>query len=156
MIIECTKDCVEFIVVLLVLIAGFAFSTFFRQVMNKHDNDEGKGLMYHAYSTFMTALGDFAMQTEDLDSIVLYIIFILAAFIILIVMMNLLIGIISEKLAEVLEQKEKNDYRELCLLIYDLENIMFWKRNLAETTTFNKHFMWAQYDQMAEPWKGRV
>ena len=44
-------------------------------------------------------------------------------------MMNLLIGIISEKLAEVLEQKEKNEYFELCQIIYDVESLMFWKRN---------------------------
>ena len=42
--------------------------------------------------------------------------------------MNLLIGIISEKLAEVLEQREKNEYFELCQIIYDVESLMFWKR----------------------------
>ena len=132
MIIECTKDCVEFIVVLLVLIAGFSFSTYYRQVMNKLEDEEdaNMGLLIHVYSIFMTALGDFGLFTEKIDSVVLYIMFILATFIILIVMMNLLIGIISEKLAEVLEQKEKNDYRELCLLTHDLENIMFWKKKM--------------------------
>jgi hypothetical protein len=57
----------------------------------------------------MTALGDFGSQTETLDSYTLYLIFFLACLVILIVMMNLLIGMISERLAEVLEQKEKND-----------------------------------------------
>ena len=42
--------------------------------------------------------------------------------------MNLLISIISEKLAEVLEQREKNEYFELCQIIYDVESLMFWKR----------------------------
>jgi uncharacterized membrane protein YbjE (DUF340 family) len=146
MIIECTKDCVEFIVVLLVIIVGFSFSTYFRQVMNKteYDEDVSEALPLHVFSFFMTALGDFGLITENLDSNVLFVTFILATFIILIVMMNLLIGIISEKLAEVLEQKEKNDYRELCLLIYDLENIMFWKRKITERNDFFRHFMWAQ------------
>jgi hypothetical protein len=51
----------------------------------------------------MTALGDFGAQTETLTSPILVLIFFSATLIILIVMMNLLIGIISEKLAEVLE-----------------------------------------------------
>jgi hypothetical protein len=55
------------------------------------------------YGLFLLALGDFSLQTENLESVVLYIIFIMATFLVLVVMMNLLIGIISEKLAEVLE-----------------------------------------------------
>jgi hypothetical protein len=68
----------------------------------------------HGYNTIMTALGDFGAQTETLESFTLFLIFFLACLVILIVMMNLLIGIISEKLAEILEQKEKNDQYELC------------------------------------------
>jgi uncharacterized membrane protein YbjE (DUF340 family) len=155
MIIECSKDCMEFIVVLAVLISGFTFSTYGQFIGN--DQDENLGLLTHLFSFFLVSLGDFSMQGgENIDSTVLAIIFVLATFIILIIMMNLLIGIISEKLAEVLEQREKNDYRELCSLIYDIESIMFWKRKVAESPEFNKHFMWARYDQMAEPWKGRV
>jgi hypothetical protein len=99
----------------------------------------------HGYNTIMTALGDFGAQTETLESFTLFLIFFLACLIILIVMMNLLIGMISERLAEVLEQKEINDNFELCQLISDLENIMFWKRGKTNKDSYNRHFTWASY-----------
>jgi hypothetical protein len=104
----------------------------------------------------MTALGDFGAQTETLESFTLFLIFFLACLIILIVMMNLLIGMISERLAEVLEQKEKNDQFELCQLISDLENIMFWKRGNEDKDSYYRHFTWSSYQQMPEEWEGRV
>jgi hypothetical protein len=39
-------------------------------------------------------------------------------------MMNLLIGLLSEKLAEVLEDREKIEYQELADLILMLERIL--------------------------------
>jgi ABC-type transport system involved in multi-copper enzyme maturation permease subunit len=128
MIIECTKECLLFIVVLAVLVSGFALATYYRQILLHEEGDESLPFSEHGYNTIMTALGDFGAQTETLESFTLFIIFFLACLIILIVMMNLLIGMISERLAEVLEQKEINDNFELCQLISDLENIMFWKR----------------------------
>jgi hypothetical protein len=71
-------------------------------------------------------------------------------------MMNLLIGMISERLAEVLEQKEKNDQFELCQLICEIENIMFWMRSKKEKDSYKRHFTWASYQQMPEEWEGRV
>jgi len=41
-------------------------------------------------------------------------------------MLNLFIGILSEKLSEILENREKNEYKELCALIYMLENLKLW------------------------------
>lgn len=154
MIIECTKESLTFIVVLLVLLVGFTLATYFRQIL--YHGEEETGLASHTYATFMTALGDFESQTETLNSIVLYFIFVASTVLILIVMMNLLIGIISEKLAEVLEQKEKNDFYELCQLLNDLENIMFWKRNWVPIESWNRHFTWAVYQQQSETWEGRV
>jgi hypothetical protein len=158
MIIECTKECLTFIIVLSVLLLGFTLSTYYRQILLKVENNEELGISQHAFNTVMTALGDFGAQTETLNSTVLYLVFFLTTIIILIVMMNLLIGIISEKLAEILEQKEKNDYFELCQLICDLENIMFWRNTNKEDEpeSFYKHFVWAEYTQMPTPWEGRV
>jgi hypothetical protein len=156
MIIECTKDCMEFITVLMVLVSGFALATFYGQIIDI-ENEQQTGILTHFFGFFLVAVGDFSVTGgENIDSPVLATIFVLASFIILIIMMNLLIGIISEKLAEILEQREKNDYRELCSLIFDIESVMFWNRKLKEQPYFNKHFMWARYDQMTEPWKGRV
>jgi hypothetical protein len=157
MIIECTKECVDFLVVLAVLIAGFTLATYYRQILLLDESDADYSSMSdHGYSVIMTALGDFGAQTENLDSMVLYAIFFLATLIILIVMMNLLIGIISERLAEVIEQKEKNSYFELCQLICDLENIMFWRRGEIEQDSWKRHFVWAELQQQSEPWEGRV
>ena len=75
----------------------------------------------------MTTFGDFQEQAQ-IESPIQYFIFYLSCFLLLVVMMNLLIGIISEKLGEVLEQREKNEYYELCQILYDIESLMFWKR----------------------------
>jgi hypothetical protein len=40
MIIECTKECLTFMVVLTVLLAGFTFSTYYRQILMKNDDAE--------------------------------------------------------------------------------------------------------------------
>ena len=70
-------------------------------------------------------------------------------------MMNLLIGIISEKLAEVLENRVRNDYAELCDMIQDLELLMVWNRDKV-CEPF--HLVWAHYLQNhdEDEWQGRV
>ena len=69
-------------------------------------------------------------------------------------MMNLLIGMLSETLAEVLENKERNDYYELCYMVLLLENLMFWKFNKTDSQC--SHLIFAQYESMESEWDGRV
>ena len=73
----------------------------------------------------MTTLGDF-QEIDKIRSPVQMFIFLISCFTMLVVMMNLLIGIISETLSEQLVQRERNNYSELCQFIYDIETLMFW------------------------------
>ena len=68
--------------------------------------------------------------------------------------MNLLIGMLSETLAEVLENKERNDYYELCYMVLLLENLMFWKFNKTESQC--SYLIFAQYESVDSEWDGRV
>jgi hypothetical protein len=49
-------------------------------------------------------------------------------------MMNLFIGILSVKLEEIIESRaeDKNNYKELCGLIFDLELLVFWNKPSTE------------------------
>ena len=72
-------------------------------------------------------------------------------------MMNLLIGIISEKLSELLDSREQNAFYELCQLMYDLENLLVWREGRAEGQKVpSSHFLWADYQLEATPWEGRI
>ena len=101
LIIECADACIDFLTVSFVLLTGLAFSTYYREIINQ--DLEVISFSQHGYSMLMTVLGDFELASENNNSFVMYFVFIFACLAILIVMMNLLIGIISEKLAEVLE-----------------------------------------------------
>ena len=56
-----------------------------------------------------------------------YVLLLLATFLLCLLMMNLLIGILSFKLEEVIESRaeSKNVYKELSNLIFDLELLIF-------------------------------
>jgi hypothetical protein len=77
-------------------------------------------------------------------------------------MMNLLIGILSEKLAEVLDNRVRQDYQEMCLMILDLETPSFF--NLISFRCFNKkktndkkHLVIAELeDRRKQDWQGRT
>ena len=67
----------------------------------------------------MNAFGDFSLAYTDMSLIDSFLFF-SSTFLICLIMMNLFIGILSEKLAEVLESRAdaKNEYVELCMLIF--------------------------------------
>jgi hypothetical protein len=70
-------------------------------------------------NVILNAFGDFSMIYTDMSLIDSFLIF-FAAFLICLVMMNLFIGILSEKLGEVLEARAEpmNEYAEFCELIF--------------------------------------
>ena len=72
------------------------------------------------------SFGEFYVN-DDFDSID-WLVFLLAAFLISLIMMNLIIGIITEKLSDLLDLKIQNNYKNLLDIIIDLETFMIWKR----------------------------
>jgi hypothetical protein len=92
----------SFMVIQLFMVSGFAFSTYYREVLLETDNTDS--VLHHLRWTIFTMFGDFG-NSDNIDNPTGMFIFYFTCFIMLIVMMNLLIGIISEKLSEVLEQR---------------------------------------------------
>jgi hypothetical protein len=68
----------------------------------------------------MNAFGDFAILDTVNDNLFDFSLVVLATFIVCAIMMNLLIGILSEKLAEIVEKRaeKKNEYAEKCMLVF--------------------------------------
>jgi len=68
-------------------------------------------------------------------------------------MMNLIIGILSEKLGEVLDNRERNNYAQLCVLLLEIEGFM---APLTEETDEPFFLVYAEYNEKHVEWKGRV
>jgi hypothetical protein len=109
------------------------------------------------HDTLFQAFGDFA-NTSKFDKGLDWFFFVLATLIICLIMMNLFIGILGEKLSEILENKEKSNYCELCSIIYLLENYIYWfsenhigTQQKAIIITADKN-----YKQEDNAWNGRV
>lgn len=103
MIMACTRVCFLFVIILFIMMFGFTFANYYRVHMISPDTDEEIKLFERMYDTFLTAFGDFG-ATDHLDgALIPYAIFFVAVFFILIVMMNLLIGIIGDELAKIME-----------------------------------------------------
>jgi hypothetical protein len=86
----------------------------------------------------------------------------LCEFVICLLMMNLLIGILSEKLAEVLDNRIRQDYAEMCAMILDLElpsffNILSIRCSKKKKLTDKKHLIYVELeDRRKADWQGRT
>jgi hypothetical protein len=87
---------------------------------------EQRSIMAGLGGMFTLAFGDFESY-EHVELPMQEIFFIVALLILLLIMMNLLIGILSERLAEILENKERNEYISLCSIVLDIESFLIWK-----------------------------
>jgi uncharacterized membrane protein YoaT (DUF817 family) len=74
----------------------------------------------------MGAFGDF-MPLEEFKTTEQSLTFSLSVGTVCLIGMNLLIGLLSEKLAQVLEMKNRNDYRAMCDIAIGLQTLMLWK-----------------------------
>jgi hypothetical protein len=73
-----------------------------------------------------TSFGDFGMTDGLTEDWMQYFIFTFAVIFMCLIMLNLLIGILSESMAETLSTKVQSDYAALCDIIFDIETLMFW------------------------------
>jgi hypothetical protein len=120
LIVACLIYVKEFLLILFLLLSGFALAFYWRNKLPMEEEDSTVG--EHFTNVFMNAFGDFSLVYSDMTFIDAFLLF-LATFLICLVMMNLFIGILSAKLEEVLESKaeNKNEFFELCELILQLE-----------------------------------
>ena len=77
------------------------------------------------------SFGDFG-GTDTFNCWEMSVIFAFTVFVLCLVMLNLLIGVISDVLAKILENEEQTSYRSLGDIILDLEVLMIWKTNKNE------------------------
>jgi hypothetical protein len=106
LIVEVVKETVTFLFIQLILMFGFSLAFYWR----KNYNNEGAELTGSPWtknflSVYYVAFADFG-ETSDYTSDYDWVFFFLANFIICIIMMNLLIGILSEKLGEIMGRKD--------------------------------------------------
>ena len=74
-----------------------------------------------------TAFGDFGeSETYEEGEVEQMFFFAFSIFILCLIMLNLLIGILSEVMSTILSTQEQSDFSALCDICGDLENLMFW------------------------------
>jgi hypothetical protein len=108
----------SFLTIQLILMFGFSLAFFWRTI--RHIEDDFDSWWSRFVGVYYISFGDFsetAFYTNSFD----WTYFIIANTLICVVMMNLLIGILSEKLVEILEIKDQILYGELLDLLVVLE-----------------------------------
>jgi hypothetical protein len=98
---------------------GFSLAFFWRSI-DTIDMDEHVSWFNRFLGVFYITFGDFH-ETDYYTSGFDWVYFFFANLLICVVMMNLLIGILSEKLAEIIENRDQLLYNELLDLIITLE-----------------------------------
>jgi hypothetical protein len=105
-----------------ILLFGFSQALFWRTEYSfEGDQTEWQKLIGVIYITF----GDFH-ETDLFSSGFDWLFFFVNVFIICIVMMNLLVGILSEKLADILEIESRVNYEALLDVVFTLEVMRSW------------------------------
>lgn len=67
------------------------------------------------------------------------------------IMLNLLIGILSEAMAGILGEIEMTDNAALCGIIFDLESLMFWvSQNENDEEKNSKHLVWGEVNEFQD------
>jgi hypothetical protein len=142
-----SADTWKFFIVMVILLMAFSSSMFLLsykkaiswELYNTSENSSGnpylpegktevdKSLLLPLFKDFVyTSFGDFSQSSGLTDDWMQYFIFAFAVLLMCLIMLNLLIGILSEAMNETLATKTQSDYAALCGIIFDLETIMFW------------------------------
>lgn len=108
----CIRSCREFIVVLFIIMVGFT-NTFYTCQLDKNEQDD-----YITTSQNMFNLMIGASDTSGYDPNE-WAIFIVAALLIMVLLMNLLIAIISDTFEEVMANITTSSYLQLCDIILE-------------------------------------
>jgi hypothetical protein len=109
---------------------------------------------YFATNVFTNAFGDFSLLYNGMSLIDTFFFF-SSTLLICLVMMNLFIGILSEKLAEVLESRAEpmNEYAELCELIFQLELLIPYEQEEKG----DQHIIYCEKEnEQTSDWKSRI
>lgn len=92
--------------------------------------------LVHAY---LTGLGDFAKDNYAIsDPVVVWIMFLLATFLVMLVFMNMLIAIMGETFGRITAIQEQSTLKELCQMIDDNN----WLLDIAQVFKSDRYILW--------------
>jgi len=139
---------VSFMLVIGIMLVGFSMSYIFLA---------GKELTIHEFALgfhhqYLVLFGDFGEL--PINTVFEWTLFVTASLFIPLVMLNLLVAIISEAHAGVVENQNKNDYAQLNSIVLELERLLIWKRNSGAERDF---MIIAEYENGSQnSWEGRT
>jgi hypothetical protein len=98
-----------------------------------------------------TGFGDFGeSETYEEGEYEQMFFFAFSIFCLCLIMLNLLIGILSEVMANILSTAEQSDYAALCDICSDLENLMFWVPQDKVDKSDQQHLIFVEEPQLEE------
>lgn len=108
--------------------------------------------------TYMTTIGEYQSFGKEVSSFnaLSIVIFILASIINTIVMMNLLISIIGDTFDRIQQELVIRDMKLLADMIYEIENLMIWKKNIARSYFIHVILAKDQANENGFSWDGKV
>jgi hypothetical protein len=119
---------IPFMLIIVIMLATFTLTHFqiMRKIELQHPElfEESPKIQDVFIMQYKLMYGEFF----DTQTTTEYILLLGASLLVPLLMLNLLIAIISEAHAEVVENKVRQDYAELCNICLELEGFMFWNR----------------------------
>ena len=107
LIVSCVEETQSYLSALCIMMVGFTTAYNYRNILDVDKENISFGLIFH--DVFFNAFGDFSVA-ESNESKIDWFFFFAATLLICLIMLNLFIGILSEKLSEMLEERQKNEY----------------------------------------------
>jgi uncharacterized protein YqgV (UPF0045/DUF77 family) len=146
MIISAIKDTSSFLILL--AYTTIAYSTLFKIL----EDGEIKEITDTLKLAFQLNLGDF---DPDKYSVGQYIVFIIAAIMNLIIMLNLLISILGDSYEKVQFTMIETDYEQMTEVIIEMERMMIWNRDKKLARYIHKFELFKNEFSEVE-WEGRI
>lgn len=142
---EIIMDIRVFSIMLLFCLAAFA--NVLMILDNNRDNPEDKNIapytgsfifdaMIHAY---LTGLGDFNKDNYSLsDNVIVWVMFLIATFLVQLVFMNMLIAIMGESFGRITAMQEQSTLKEICGMIDDCH----WLLEISDVFKNDRYILW--------------
>ena len=131
----------------------YAFGVCFYAISNRVGSSND-WILFEMIGMYRMAYGDFA-YVDDYGAVE-WIFFLLSTVLMPLVMMNLLIAIISDTFERVYTSKVPSDYKEKTALILEVENLMFWRRNVKEKVFLHVIKYRGEDEEGGDEWEGRA
>jgi hypothetical protein len=111
------------------------------EIRERHPHGPIYRLLKELQLFVFTSFGE--VSVDDIEQEALYS---LSVFFLTLFMLNLLVGVFSVELENVLRTREQTDYAAICEILLDLENTMFWTMCRRNSKHFDKqeHLIFAE------------